>query len=423
MHNRQLSSVVHFIRQLADDGPSDAQLLDRFARTRDEEAFTCLVRRHGSLVLGVCRRVLRQEQDAEDVFQATFLVLARSAASIRKKDAVGSWLHGVATRLALRARAKAARRLEQGRSTVDIPAAAGLPDIVWHDLRPILDEEINALPDKYREAFVLCHLQDVSNVRAARQLDCPVGTVLSRLARARELLRRRLTRRGVTLSSTLLVSVLAQHAGAEVVPMSWVAPTMRAALAFAAGKGTVTGLVSSQALTFAEGVFQAMFFTRMKIVAVMLLVGGIVGTAVYSQQAPADKSSDPFEERADNLPKAKRSTANTKRADRPYADSSMEALRLANKLLEEEIEDEKAKLEALQRKLERLKKSGIKASQDDPEVEALKRTHRRLQRGLRRIQEEVSLAEEDVQPYLQVLQRGAAGHDAKSPYWGKGEAK
>src|SRR5262249_22569932 len=165
MPRGQLDSVIRYIRLLADDDASDGQLLERFVRQHDEEAFTSLVRRHGPMVLGTCRRILRQEDDAEDAFQGTFLVLARNAASIRKGVAVGSWLHGVATRLALRSRSDAAKRRAHERQLMDVPVNDPLPEVVWHDLRPVLDEAIARLPRKYRDVFVLCHLQGKTNIQ------------------------------------------------------------------------------------------------------------------------------------------------------------------------------------------------------------------------------------------------------------------
>src|SRR5438105_8388049 len=146
MPRGSLNSVLHFLRRVSDESPDDCELLRRFARERDEEAFAGLVRRHGPLVLGVCRRLLQHEQDAEDVFQATFLVLARRASSIRKREAVGSWLYGVARRLALQAQADAARRQARERQVASVPWRESHPEIVWRDLRPVLDEEVAALP-------------------------------------------------------------------------------------------------------------------------------------------------------------------------------------------------------------------------------------------------------------------------------------
>src|SRR5262249_48128930 len=154
-----------------------------------------LVRRHGPLVLGVCRRVLRDRHAAEDAFQATFLILLRRARSLDRRGSVASWLYTVAYHVALRARADAARRPPPARPVPQPPEAG------WADLQPVLDEELGRLPDSYRAVVVLCYLEGKTNVEAARLLGWPVGTVKGRLARARDLLRARLTRRGITLSA------------------------------------------------------------------------------------------------------------------------------------------------------------------------------------------------------------------------------
>jgi RNA polymerase sigma factor (sigma-70 family) len=179
---------------------TDEVLLERFMSQWDEAAFAVLVRRHGPLVLSVCRRVLHHEQDAEDAFQAVFCVLARKAGSIRKRGAVAGWLHAVAHRIARRLRDQRGRRPMPAPNLPDIPVVEDSPEWIWRELRPVLDEEVNRLPEKYRLAFVLCYLQGRTNEQAAVQLGCPLGTVLSRLARARDRLRGRLKRRALALS-------------------------------------------------------------------------------------------------------------------------------------------------------------------------------------------------------------------------------
>jgi RNA polymerase sigma factor (sigma-70 family) len=168
------------------DELADEILLERYTSRRDEAAFATLVQRYAPLVLAVCRRILNHEQDAEDAFQAVFCVLARRAGSIRRRATISAWLHGVAYRIALKARAARGRRPMPASNLPDIPAQEESPDWVWQELRPILDEEVNRLPDKYRQVFILCYLQSRTNEQAAAQLGCPLGTVLSRLARARE---------------------------------------------------------------------------------------------------------------------------------------------------------------------------------------------------------------------------------------------
>jgi RNA polymerase sigma factor (sigma-70 family) len=187
---------------------SDRRLLERFVSQGDETAFTKLVQRHGPMVLGVCRQILRNEDDAEDAFQATFLVLARKARSIRAAEALPNWLYGVARRLAMRSRSAVARRHAREVALVEPPTEAA-PETQLVELAPVLHEEIGRLPEKYRIPLVLCYLEGKSNEEAARQLGCPSGTVFSRLARARERLRGRLTRRGLALSAGALTATLA----------------------------------------------------------------------------------------------------------------------------------------------------------------------------------------------------------------------
>jgi RNA polymerase sigma factor (sigma-70 family) len=175
---------------------SDGQALERFLSARDQAAFRALVQRHSPLVWGVCRRLLRHREDAEDVFQATFLVLARKAGSIRKPDSVGSWLCGVAYHLALEARSHQARRATRERQVRTMPQPESPPEALWPQLAPVLDEELQKLPAKYRRPLVLCYLEGKSYRQAAAELGWPLGSTSKRLARGRELLRQGLTRRG-----------------------------------------------------------------------------------------------------------------------------------------------------------------------------------------------------------------------------------
>lgn len=211
---------------------SDRQLLERFVSRRDEAAFAALVKRHGGAVWGVCRRVLRQAQDADDAFQAVFLVLARKAGSIRKREAVGSWLYGVAYRISARARLAAARRRRREKQ---LPAAAPQPqpcgEASFRELQLLLDEEVQRLAARYRVPFVLCCLEGMSRAEAARELGWKEGTLSGRLARARSLLQRRLARRGLTLTAVLTAAALAPTTGAAAAPPALVHAAVQAALA------------------------------------------------------------------------------------------------------------------------------------------------------------------------------------------------
>src|SRR5215831_14621878 len=191
------AAILTHLRRLGVAERGDHELLNAFAAQRDGEAFAALVRRHGRLVLGVCRRVLGDEHDAEDAFQATFLVLVRRARGLGRGGSVGNWLHTVAYHVALRARANAARRREQERSAPARLCADQFAEMEWHDLRRVVDEELARLPEKYRAPLVLCHLEGKTNEAAARELGWPAGSLSRRMARGCELLRQALARRGV----------------------------------------------------------------------------------------------------------------------------------------------------------------------------------------------------------------------------------
>jgi RNA polymerase sigma factor (sigma-70 family) len=218
---------------------SDESLLEQFLSGEgmdSQEAFQALVVRHGPMVLGICRHVLNQDHDAEDAFQATFLVLARKGGSIRNRRVLAGWLHEVAYRIAIKARASAVRR-----RTLEREGMAMLPPAIepndqyqqaaWNELRPVLHEEVNRLPDKYRIPVILSYLEGKTNEEVADLLQWPVGTVKGRLSRARDLLRSRLMRRGLALSATFLTVALSQgRVFAEVVPAELIRRTVRLAL-------------------------------------------------------------------------------------------------------------------------------------------------------------------------------------------------
>jgi RNA polymerase sigma factor (sigma-70 family) len=212
--------ILQHIRRLVgehDRVVSDGELLRRYGTGRDQSAFAELVRRHGAMVFAVCRSVLRRHDDAEDAFQATLLILARRAGTIRKPDALSSWLHGVAHRVALKARAERARRqTRESRATPPTVSASACDDLSWGELRAVLHAELAALPERFRTPLVLCYLEGLTQDEAAIRLGCTAATVKGRLQRGREKLRRRLERRGVTLTATLAAALTGQSLSAAV---------------------------------------------------------------------------------------------------------------------------------------------------------------------------------------------------------------
>jgi RNA polymerase sigma factor (sigma-70 family) len=272
---------------------TDRQLLEDFVRRREEAAFTTLVRRHGPMVLGVCRRVLRHEQDAEDAFQAAFLVLARKAASLAWQDSVGAWLHEVAYRLAVRMRGDARRRQAHEREAAAASRADPTAAAAWQELRQVLDEELQRLPRHYRAPLVLCYLEGRTRDEAAQQLGWTVGTVKGRLERARRLLHRRLLRRGLTLSAALVAAVLAEQAAPAAVPAALLGSAARYGLAFVTGKAAAAA-IPPRVAALTEGVIRAMGMSKLKVVAASLLAVALLagGLAVAARQALADKPKD-----------------------------------------------------------------------------------------------------------------------------------
>jgi len=293
MANTQLRGVVNQLRRIVGrrcgSTLTDAQLLEDFVSRRDQASFEVLVWRHGAMVLSLCQRILRDSHEAEDAFQAAFLIFARKAKSIGKRAAVGSWLYKVAYRVALRLRAKAARRDTWEQAADDLPARPTADSLAGRELRPVLDEEIGRLPEKYRVPLVLCYLEGHTNEEAAEQLGCPKGTILSRLARGRERLRSRLTRRGFALSALALATALSESAASAALPAPLVAATVEAATVFAAGQ-VAAGLVSASVVALSEGVIHAMFLTKLKIAtaAMIALVITGAGAGIISQRTLAD---------------------------------------------------------------------------------------------------------------------------------------
>jgi RNA polymerase sigma factor (sigma-70 family) len=368
MPGRPFRGVIAYLRR-GNEAPApgtapDSHLVERFLGQRDETAFAELVRRHGPLVLSVCRRVLRQEQDAQDAFQATFLVLARKAAAIRNRASVAAWLYGVAQRVALKSRSAAARRRQQEQR----PAAPALPpdpaaEAARAELRPVLAEELGRLPEKYRAPVVLCYLEGRTNEEAARELGWTKGTVSGRLARARDLLRGRLARRGLALTVAGLAAALAEEAPAAV-PTPLSQTTARAAALGAAG------LVSPAVVALTEGVLRAMFLSKLRTYGVVLLsllmIGIPAGVLAYRALAdeptkeppPAARADDALEELLKQRAEAAREGFKAAQQEFRAGVGTGEALAgWSRKIAEAELDrgNRKAGLAALEEHVERLK--------------------------------------------------------------------
>jgi RNA polymerase sigma factor (sigma-70 family) len=292
MKDRSASLAAHHVRQFLEtnclSAATDAELLERFLSQHEEPAFGELVQRHGPIVLGLCRRVLRNQHDAEDAFQATFLVLARKGGSIRRPRSLAGWLLHVARRVALRARANADRRRRR-EAQLARPEPRSLPEPPDAEVCAILADELSRLPEKYRAAVVLCYLEGKTHAEAAHYLGVTAGAITGHLRRARDLLRRRLLRRGLDLASATVVCLLARDVAA--VPVALGAATTRASLCFAAG-GTAAGLASTHATTLARGALTTMMTKGMVLGAVALALAMLaMGAGLFSRQVLPDKSA------------------------------------------------------------------------------------------------------------------------------------
>jgi RND family efflux transporter MFP subunit len=276
MDDKPLGRLIHSLRRLTDPlgaGLSDGELLERFVAQRDAAALELLVRRHGPMVLGACRRVLLNPHDAEDAFQATFLVLLRKARSIRRGTALGGWLHRVACRAALRLRASLAKRKQRETAGVEDLTAPPEDAVQRRELRRILDEEVDRLPARQRVAFVLCCLEGKTSAEAARELGCPPGTVSSRVTRARRLLRNRLTRRGVVPALGAATAWLAGEIQAATVPSALASATVQTARLLARGTAA-QAIASPQTISLVNGVLRAMFLSQLRTVSLLLVLAG-----------------------------------------------------------------------------------------------------------------------------------------------------
>jgi RNA polymerase sigma factor (sigma-70 family) len=293
---KPLALVVQHLRRsaLLRDGAAqtDGELLEAFLRDRDGLALEALVRRHAPLVWGVCRRTL-PHHDAEDAFQATFLVLVRKAASLRSRALLPNWLYRVACQTARKARQTAAKRCSREKQlrVLPEPSMEPLDDTFGAELRAVLDEELSRLPEKYRLAVVLCDVECITRLDAARQLGLPQGTVASRLARGRALLARRLLRRGLSVSATALAAWLPQAASGAV-PAALLTHTSKTVSLLAAGKAVPAGLFSPEVGPLAEGVLHALAVAKQKtagvglVLAALVLAGGVAACHTLAAFVP-----------------------------------------------------------------------------------------------------------------------------------------
>jgi RNA polymerase sigma factor (sigma-70 family) len=294
--------LLQFVQRLAhQESPdsSDRELLDRFIERSDERAFELLVRRHGPMVLGVSRRLLNDEHDVEDAFQATFLLLVTKAAGLRKREQVSAWLYGVARRTALKLRGRAKGRLRE-RPGIDLAVEPDPAAVEARAIRPLLDEEIQRLPEKYRLPVILRYLQGMTFTEAARHLGCPMGTVSGRLARAKLLLRKRLTKRGVAISVAGVMTLLDTCGRAAVPRVPLVALTVQVACLVRSTKLVAAGPISATVAALVEGVSRSMFMSKMQtavivgLVAVVFGGGGIATYQTLHAQPPATlKATEP----------------------------------------------------------------------------------------------------------------------------------
>lgn len=320
-----MNAILPEIRKLfvhpQSGGLTDGQLLEQFLANRDERSFTELMHRHGRMVFGVGQRVLRNLHDAEDVFQATFLVLARKAATITPRGAVGAWLYGVACRTAMKAKAMTAKRQLKERQSRERCQAAAITEDVWEQLQPLLDEELSRLPEKYQSAIVLCDLEGKTKREAAAQLHCPEGTLSSRVVRGRRLLAKRLARRGVTLSAGLLADALSQSAALSTVHVGLFLSTSQAVAIFASRPAATTGAISAKVAALTEGVMKSMLLSKLKVVMTALVtMVGVVGAAAVLHSYPLQASEPIGEERPQSTQDAK------EKPPSPMSDSKNKAL-------------------------------------------------------------------------------------------------
>lgn len=293
---REVRTVIQRLRRAMflreGSGMTDAQMLESFIERRDSAAFEALVEFHGPMVFGVCHRILGNHHDAEEAFQATFLVLARRADSIFARDLLANWLFGVARRTALKAKGMRAKRQTRERQVPDVPEPAAPSPDGWRELMPLLDDELSRLPTKYRSTLILCDLEGKTHKEAARRLGATERAVAMRLLRARNMLAKRLSARGIAFSAGALAILLTENGASAAVPARLVISVTKAAGLPAASQAAAAGLVSANVAALTEGVLRAMFVTRLKTGAALLIlfvVAGFGTAELFVQMQAAEK--------------------------------------------------------------------------------------------------------------------------------------
>jgi RNA polymerase sigma factor (sigma-70 family) len=290
----EMSKIIHHLRLVTDLRNeavwTDSQLLACFIAHRDEAAFATLLRRHGPMVWGVCRRVVGSQHDAEDAFQATFLILVRKAASIASRELLANWLYGVAHRTALHAKTTNIRRQRKERQVPVIPEREVVSPDHEREWQPLLDQELSRLPDKYRAVVVLCDLEGKTRREVAAQLGLPEGTVAGRLARARALLAKRLGRSGLAVPGAALATLLAKESATAAVPAKLMADLPKMVASCAWGQATAHGAIPAPVVALVEKVLESMLMTKLKILAAVFFLLALAfsgaGMLAYTLGAP-----------------------------------------------------------------------------------------------------------------------------------------
>jgi RNA polymerase sigma factor (sigma-70 family) len=285
----KMETVIQHIRRAVsrqEVGKTDGQLLASFIEQRDESAFEAILHRHGPMVFGVCRRMIGHHHDSEDAFQATFLVLARKAGSVRPRERLANWLHGVALRTAMKARTMSAKRRGREKQVTEMPEPEANQQDQWREIQPLLDQELNGLPENYRLAILLCDLEGKTIKEATQQLGWRQGTFASRLVRGRKLLAKRLASRGVVLSAGSLAAVVSQNAVSAAVPTPLISSTVKAA--------TVAGVVPATGATLTEGVLKAMMLTKLTnaVAGLVVLSAVVFGGGLFTHCTAAGQQQD-----------------------------------------------------------------------------------------------------------------------------------